>query len=75
MISPDTRVPPLAPGTLCRFGELVVRAYLRQWSGPMSSDPAKDQYEVRLADRDGKAEPGPASRLYATREQLEVIRG
>ena len=61
----DTRVPPIPAGTLCRFGALTVRAYLRQWD----SDPT-ERYDVYLTGERQSA----ASRSSATREQLEVIR-
>lgn len=65
--APDTRVPPIPAGTLCRFGALTVRAYAQirvgeVWDGT---------YEIHLTGQ----RPSPASRSYATREQLEVIHG
>lgn len=63
----DTRVSPLAPGTLCRFGALTVRAYAdirpgEEWEG---------RYTVYLTGE----RPSSASRSYATREQLQAIGG
>ena len=64
MTTPDA---PMPVGTLCRFGALTVRAYAdirvgEEWDG---------RYTVYLTGE----KPSPASRSYATREQLQVIGG
>lgn len=62
--APDTRVPPLAPGTLCTLDGAVVRVYARIWPGELWDG----KYDCRPV---GRTEP----RRFATREQLEVCRG
>jgi hypothetical protein len=58
---------PIHAGTLCLFGALVVRAYADIRVG----EAWDDRYTVYLTGE----RPSPASRSYATREQLQVIGG
>lgn len=61
--APDTRVPPLAPGTVCLLDGQRVRAYANIWPG----EAWDGRYRCIEVDRKWSC--------LAKREQLEVCRG
>lgn len=61
--APDTRVPPIPAGTLCRLDGATVRAYANIWPGEVWDG------KYRVIERDRKWSS------LATREQLQPIGG